>query len=131
MAISDTIADMLTRIRNAKDAKHKYVDVKCSSLNKKIIDVLKEKGYITKYLVNEKKYMIRVFIRYLIRSNESVIKGLKRFSKPGLRKYIGYKEIPYVFSGLGIAILSTPSGVIDGEKARSLKVGGELLCLVW
>lgn len=131
MAISDTIADMLTRIRNAKDAKHKYVDVKCSSLNKKIIDVLKEKGYITKYLVNEKKYKIRVFIRYLIRSNESVIKGLKRFSKPGLRKYIGYKEIPYVFSGLGIAILSTPSGVIDGEKARSLKVGGELLCLVW
>ena len=122
---------MLTRIRNAKDAKHKYVDVKCSSLNKKIIDVLKEKGYITKYLVNEKKYKIRVFIRYLIRSNESVIKGLKRFSKPGLRKYIGYKEIPYVFSGLGIAILSTPSGVIDGEKARSLKVGGELLCLVW
>ena len=131
MAISDTVADMLTRIRNAKDAKHKYVDVKCSSLNKKIIDVLKEKGYITKYLVNEKKYMIRVFIRYMIRSNESVIKGLKRFSKPGLRKYIGYKEIPYVFSGLGIAILSTPSGVIDGEKARSLKVGGELLCLVW
>ena len=131
MAISDTVADMLTRIRNAKDAKHKYVDVKCSSLNKKIIDVLKEKGYITKYLVNEKKYKIRVFIRYLIRSNESVIKGLKRFSKPGLRKYIGYKEIPYVFSGLGIAILSTPSGVIDGEKARSLKVGGELLCLVW
>ncbi len=131
MAISDTIADMLTRIRNAKDAKHKYVDVKCSSLNKKIIDVLKEKGYITKYLVNEKKYKIRVFIKYLIRSNESVIKGLKRFSKPGLRKYIGYKEIPYVFSGLGIAILSTPSGVIDGEKARSLKVGGELLCLVW
>ena len=131
MAISDTIADMLTRIRNAKDAKHKYVDVKCSSLNKKIIDVLKEKGYITKYLVNEKKYKIRVFIRYLIRSNESVIKGLKRFSKPGLRKYIGYKEIPYVFSGLGIAILSTPSVVIDGEKARSLKVGGELLCLVW
>lgn len=131
MAISDTIADMLTRIRNAKDAKHKYVDVKCSSLNKEIIDVLKEKGYITKYLVNEKKYKIRVFIRYLIRSNESVIKGLKRFSKPGLRKYIGYKEIPYVFSGLGIAILSTPSGVIDGEKARSLKVGGELLCLVW
>ena len=131
MAISDTVADMLTRIRNAKDAKHKYVDVKCSSLNKKIIDVLKEKGYITKYLVNQKKYKIRVFIRYMIRSNESVIKGLKRFSKPGLRKYIGYKEIPYVFSGLGIAILSTPSGVIDGEKARSLKVGGELLCLVW
>ena len=131
MAISDTIADMLTRIRNAKDAKHKYVDVKCSSLNKEIIDVLKEKGYITKYLVNQKKYKIRVFIRYMIRSNESVIKGLKRFSKPGLRKYIGYKEIPYVFSGLGIAILSTPSGVIDGEKARSLKVGGELLCLVW
>ena len=131
MAISDTVADMLTRIRNAKDAKHKYVDVKCSSLNKEIIDVLKEKGYITKYLVNQKKYKIRVFIRYMIRSNESVIKGLKRFSKPGLRKYIGYKEIPYVFSGLGIAILSTPSGVIDGEKARSLKVGGELLCLVW
>lgn len=131
MTISDTVADLLTRIRNAKDAKHKYVDVRCSTFNKEIVEVLKEKGYITNYLVNQKKYKIRIFIKYIIKTKEPVIKNLKRVSKPGLRKYIGYKDIPYVFSGLGIAILSTPSGVIHGEKARALKIGGELLCLVW
>ena len=131
MAISDTVADLLTRIRNAKDAKHKYVDVQCSSLNKDIVEILKEKGYINNYIVNQNKYKIRIYIKYILKTKESIIKGLKRASKPGLRKYIGYKDIPYVFSGLGIAILTTPAGVLDGEKARALKVGGELLCLVW
>lgn len=131
MTTSDTVADLLTRIRNAKDAKHKFVDVKLSKLNRSIIDVLKEKGYITSFLLNEKKREIRVFLKYIKNSRNNVIHGLKRVSKPGLRSYIGYQDIPRVFSGLGIAILSTPAGVIEGEKARELKTGGELLCLVW
>ena len=131
MATSDTVADLLTRIRNAKDAKHKYVDVKLSKLNQSIIDVLKEKGYVTSFLVNEKKRQIRIFLKYIKNSRDNVIYGLKRVSKPGLRSYVGYQDIPRVFSGLGIAILSTPAGVIEGEKARELKTGGELLCLVW
>lgn len=131
MTISDTVADLLTRIRNAKDASHKYVDVRNSKLNQSIIDVLKDKGYVLNYLVNEKKYSIRIFLKYNKKSRESVLHGLKRVSKPGIRSYVGYKDIPSVFSGLGIAILSTPSGVVDGERARELKAGGELLCLVW
>ena len=113
------------------DDEHKYVDVCSSKLNQAIIDVLKRKGYVVHYLVNEKKRQIRVFLKYIKNSRESVIHGLKRVSRPGMRSYVGYQNIPRVFSGLGIAILSTPSGVIDGEKARELKTGGELLCLVW
>ncbi|MEM8727442.1 MAG: 30S ribosomal protein S8 [Chlamydiota bacterium] len=131
MATSDTVAELLTRIRNAKDAKHKYVDVRLSKLSQSIIDVLKEKGYVRNFLVNEKKWQIRVFLRYIKNSRESIIHGLKRVSKPGLRSYIGYQDIPRVFSGLGIAILSTSAGVIEGEKARESKTGGELLCLIW
>lgn len=131
MAVTDTVADLLTRIRNAKDAKHKYVDVKFSKLNKNIIAVLQEKGYVNNFLLNEKKHQIRIFLKYIKSTRESVIHGLKRMSKPGLRSYVGHQEIPRVFSGLGIAILSTPSGVLEGEKAREMKAGGELLCLVW
>jgi len=131
MAISDTVADLLTRIRNGKDASHKYVDVRNSKLNRAIIDVLKAKGYVINYLVNDKKHEIRVFLKYINHTRECVLHGLKRVSKPGLRNYVGYQDIPHVYSGLGIAILSTPSGVIDGDKARELKTGGELLCLVW
>lgn len=131
MAISDTVADLLTRMRNAKDAKHKYVDVKFSKLNQSIIDVLKEKGYVSSFLVNEKKREIRIFLKYIKNTRDNVIHGLKRISKPGLRSYVGYKDIPRVFSGLGIAILSTPAGILEGEKARELKTGGEILCHVW
>jgi small subunit ribosomal protein S8 len=131
MAITDTVADLLTRIRNAKDAKHKYVDVKFSKLNQNIIKVLKDKGYVNNFLVNEKKYQIRIFLKYIKNTRDCVIHGLKRMSRPSVRSYVGYQDIPKVFSGLGIAILSTPSGVLDGEKARELKTGGELLCLVW
>lgn len=131
MALSDTVADLLTRIRNAKDAKHKYVDVVFSKMNQAIIDVLKQKGFVNNFLVNEKKYAIRVFLKYEKNSREAVIHGLKRMSRPGIRRYVGYKDIPKVLSGLGTAILSTPSGIIDGEKAREMKIGGELLCLVW
>ena len=131
MAISDTIADLLTRIRNGKDACHKYVDVRYSKLNQSIIDVLKAKGYVAHYIANEKKYQIRVFLKYIKNTRECILHGLKRVSKRGGRIYVGYQDIPRVFSGLGISILSTPSGVVDGEKARELKTGGELLCLVW
>jgi small subunit ribosomal protein S8 len=131
MSVTDTVADLLTRIRNAKNAKHKYVDVRCSKLNKNIIVVLQDKGYVNNFLVNEKKRQIRVFLKYIKDTRNSVIHGLKRMSKPSLRYYVGYQEIPRVFSGLGIAILSTPSGVLDGEKARKMKAGGELLCFVW
>ena len=131
MAITDTVADLLTRIRNAKDAKHKYVDVKLSKFNQSIITIFKENGYISHFLVNEKRREIRVFLKYIKKTRENVIHGLKRMSKPGLRQYIGYKSIPKVFSGLGIAVLSTPAGVIEGEQAKKLKMGGELLCLVW
>lgn len=131
MAITDTVADLLTRIRNAKDAKHKYVDVNFSKLNRNIISVLQEKGYVNNFLVNEDKHQIRVFLKYIKNTRDSVIHGLKRMSKPSLRSYVGYQKIPRVFSGLGIAILSTPSGVLDGDRARKMKAGGELLCLVW
>lgn len=131
MTTSDTVADLLTRIRNAKDAKHKYVDVKFSKLNQAIVNVLKEKGYVNSFLVNEKKRQIRVFLKYIKNTRDNVIHGLKRVSKPGLRSYVGYKDIPRVFSGLGITILSTPAGVLEGEKARELKAGGEVICHVW
>ena len=131
MAHSDTVADLLTRIRNAKTAEHKYVDVRFTKLNKSIIEVLQSKGYVRNFLVNEKAYKMRIFLKYVRGSKRSVIQGLKRMSRPGLRRYIGCDQIPRVFSGLGISILSTPQGVVDGKKARELKVGGELLCLVW
>lgn len=131
MALSDTVADLLTRIRNAKDAKHKYVDVCFSKMNQAIIDVLKERGFVLNFIVNEKKHAIRVFLKYEKKTRQAVIHGLRRVSRPGVRRYVGYKFIPKVLSGLGTAILSTPSGVLHGEKAREMKVGGELLCLVW
>ena len=129
--MNDLVSDLLTRIRNGKNALHKYVDVKSSKLNRAIIDVLKEKGYVVDYLVHETGNQIRVFLKYVSHERRSVLHGLKRMSKPGCRHYVGYRDIPLVFSGLGIAILSTPHGVLDGDKARESKVGGELLCLVW
>lgn len=131
MAFSDPVADLLTRVRNAKSAKHKYVDVRFSRLNQAVVEVLKRKGYVGQFLVNEKKYKIRVFLRYVRKEQKSIIHNLKRVSKPGRRLYVGYREIPNVFSGLGIAILSTPEGVMSSDEARKARVGGELLCLVW
>lgn len=129
--VTDTVADLITRIRNAKDAKHKYVDVANSKLNREIIDTLKKKGYIQNFLVNAAKRKVRVFLKYDLRKRQSIIHGLKRMSKPGLRKYVGVRDIPTVFSGLGSAILSTPKGILDCKTAREERVGGELLFLVW
>ena len=130
MAFNDPIAELLTKIRNAKDAQHRFVDMYHSKVKMKILEILKNQGYIENFLVNEEKHKIRIFLRYT-KTRESVIRGLKRVSTSGLRRYIGYREIPKVFNGMGMAIMSTPHGIVDGETARNLKVGGEIMCTVW
>ncbi len=126
----DPIADLLTRIRNAKLAKHRYVDFRLSGIKLEIVKVLQQQGFVDDYLVNDEKGEARVFLRYMS-GREPVIQGLKRVSSPGLRRYVTYRKIPKVLGGMGTAILSTSQGVLDGETARQKKVGGELLCLVW
>jgi len=130
MSFNDPIAELLTKIRNAKDAKHRYVDMIFSKIKVKILGILKNHGFIENFLVNEDDHKIRVFLKYT-RHRDSVLNGLKRVSRCGLRRYLGYSRIPRVFNGMGIAIMSTPKGVLDGETARNLKVGGEILCTVW
>jgi small subunit ribosomal protein S8 len=130
MALSDPIADLLTRVRNAKEAKHRFVDFRASKIKVAICKLLQEQGFIEKFLVNDEKGQIRIFLKYA-NGRESVLKGLKRISMPSLRKYIGYKCIPKIYGGMGVAILSTSKGLVDGETARKLKVGGELLCYIW
>jgi small subunit ribosomal protein S8 len=130
MSFNDPIAELLTKLRNAKNAQHRFVDLSHSKIKIKILEILRLHGFIENFLVNEEMHKIRVFLRYT-KEREPVLSGLKRESTSGLRRYIGYHEIPRVFNGMGIAIVSTPKGVIDGEAARNLKVGGELLCTVW
>ncbi|MGC1878339.1 MAG: 30S ribosomal protein S8 [Rhabdochlamydiaceae bacterium] len=128
--MNDPIADLLTRIRNAKLARHRFVDFRPSKIKMEIVKVLHEQGFVDKYLVNEEKGQARLFLRYA-EGREPVIKGLNRISSPSLRRYVGYRQIPKKYGGMGVAILSTPGGIIDGETARMKKLGGELLCLVW
>ncbi len=132
MQITDPIADMLTRIRNANSAKHKAVDVPVSNMKKAIAQILLEEGYIKSYdIVDDgKQGMIHIVLKYGA-NNEKVISGLKRISKPGLRVYAGRDELPSVYKGLGIAIVSTSKGVMTDKKARAEKVGGEVLAIVW
>jgi len=130
MSFNDPIAELLTKIRNAKGAQHRFVDLSYSKNKIKILDILKNQGFIENFLVNEDMHKIRIFLRYT-KERGSVVNNLKRISTCGLRRYIGYKDIPRVFNGMGIAILSTPKGILDGETARNLKVGGEILCTVW
>ena len=133
MTMSDPIADMLTRIRNANTAKHDTVDVPSSKMKLAIADILLKEGYIAKYDVLEEGNFktIRITLKYGADKNEKIITGLKRISKPGLRIYAGSQEIPKVLGGLGIAILSTNQGVITDKEARKLHVGGEVLAFVW
>ena len=133
MTMSDPIADMLTRIRNANTAKHDTVDVPSSKMKLAIADILVEEGYIKKYdLIDEGSFKtIRITLKYGADRNEKIISGLKRISKPGLRIYAGKDELPTVLGGLGIAILSTNKGVITDKEARKLQVGGEVLAFVW
>ena len=133
MSMSDPIADMLTRIRNANTAKHDTVDVPASKMKIAIADILVNEGYITKYdLVDDGPFKsIHVTLKYGADKNEKIITGLKRISKPGLRVYVNKDELPKVLGGLGIAILSTNKGVITDREARKLQVGGEVLAFVW
>ena len=132
MHITDPVADMLTRIRNASSAKHETVDVPASNLKKAIAEILLEEGYIKSYSVvdNGNQGMIHITLKYLAKK-QPVISGLRRISKPGLRIYAGAGEIPYVLKGLGIAIISTSKGVMTDKKARELHIGGEVLAFVW
>ncbi len=131
MNISDPIADLLTRIRNSSRAQKRYVDIPLSKIKEQIVSVLKEKGFILDYkVVREDKPFLRVYLRY-DQERAPVIKALKRESKPGIRKYISYKEIPYVLGGMGASVLSTSQGIMEGAEARKRKIGGELLCIAW
>jgi len=133
MTMSDPIADMLTRIRNANIAKHDTVDIPASKMKVAIADILLKEGYIAKYDVVEDGSFktIRVTLKYGADKNEKIITGLKRISKPGLRIYVGRDELPKVLGGLGIAIISTNAGVITDREARKQQVGGEVLAFVW
>ena len=132
MQITDPIADMLTRIRNANSAKHETVDVPASNMKKAIAEILNNEGYIKSYQIIEdgKQGVIRIALKYG-NNKEKVISGLKRFSKPGLRIYACAEELPRVLKGLGIAIVSTSKGVMTDKEARKLNIGGEVLAFVW
>ena len=132
MQISDVIADMLTRIRNANNAKHETVDVPASNLKKSIAEILLNEGYIKAYQLVEdgKQGIIRITLKYAA-GKQKVIHGLRRVSKPGLRIYSNCEDMPKVMNGLGIAIVSTSKGVMTDKKARQANVGGEVLAFVW
>ena len=132
MQISDTIADMLTRIRNANAAKHDSVDIPASNMKKAIAQILVDEGYVKNYQVIEdgKQGVIRIVLKYTA-GKTPVITGLRRVSKPGLRIYTSCEEAPRVMKGLGIAILSTSKGVMTDKEARKQNVGGEVLAFVW
>ncbi len=133
MTMSDPIADMLTRIRNANSAKHDTVDIPSSKMKLAIADILLKEGYIAKYdIVEDGSFKtIRVTLKYGKDKNEKIISGLKRISKPGLRVYADTENLPKVLGGLGVAIISTNQGVITDKQARKLNVGGEVLAFVW
>ena len=132
MQITDPVADMLTRIRNASSAKHETVDVPASNLKKAIAQILLDEGYIKSFELvdNGNQGVLHITLKYMAKK-APVISGLKRVSKPGLRIYAGADEMPHVLKGLGIAIVSTSKGVMTDKKARELHIGGEVLAFVW
>lgn len=131
MAVSDPIGNMLTIIRNAIKVRKESVDVPASKLNEKILGIFKKDGYIedVRFLKDQRQGVLKVFLKYDGRA--SVISGLQRISKPGLKVYVQNDEIPRVLSGLGTAVITTSKGVIDDKEARKLKIGGEVLCYIW
>ena len=133
MHITDPVADMLTRIRNASSAKHDTVDVPASNMKKSIAQILLDEGYIKNFqLIDDgTQGVIRITLKYLQPGKEKAITGLRRVSKPGLRVYAGADELPRVLKGLGIAIVSTSKGVMTDKKAREAHVGGEVLAFIW
>ncbi|MCY0900017.1 MAG: 30S ribosomal protein S8 [Firmicutes bacterium] len=132
MVVTDPIADMLTRIRNANIVYREVVDVPASRMKRALADILKQEGYIRDYELIEdgKQGILRIHLKYGA-NRERVISGLKRISRPGLRVYAGYDELPRVLGGLGIAIISTSRGVMTEKQAREQRIGGEVLCYVW
>ena len=132
MAMTDPIADMLTRIRNANIVRHEIVEIPASNVKREIAEILKREGFIrdAEYIEDTKQGIIRVFLKYGP-NNERVITGLKRISKPGLRVYAKSNEIPKVLGGLGIAIISTSQGVLTDKEARNKQTGGEVLAYIW
>ena len=132
MQITDTIADMLTRIRNANSAKHPTVDVPASNMKKQIAQILVDEGYIKSFRVidDDKQGVIRITLKYT-ENKSQVITGLRRVSKPGLRIYSNSKDMPKVMKGLGIAIVSTSKGIMTDKKAREEHIGGEVLAFIW
>ena len=132
MAMTDPIADFLTRIRNANMVKHESVEVPASKMKRDIAEILKNEGFIrdVEYIDDDKQGIIRVFLKYG-KNNERVISGLRRISKPGLRSYVKADAVPKVLNGLGIAILATSEGVMTDKDARAKKIGGEVIAYVW
>lgn len=130
--MTDPIADYLTRLRNAIQANHRVVEIPASNLKKNITKILFEKGYILNYMFEDKgpQGIIKVALKYDVATKSNAIKKMQRVSKPGLRKYTGYKNMPRVINGLGIAIISTSKGVMTDKEAAELKIGGEVLCYV-
>ena len=132
MSASDPVADMLTKIRNAAQARHEKVDIPVSKLKLEIVKILKTEGYIKNFkkVQEENKSVIRIFLKY-DEANAPVIHGLEKISKPGRRVYSSYKDLPRVYNGYGTVIVSTSSGVTTGKKAAEKMVGGELVCTIW
>lgn len=132
MAISDPVADMLTKIRNASLAKHEKVDVTTSNLKLQIVKILKNEGYIKNFkkVTKDNVNFIRIFLKY-DEKQSPILHGIERISTPGRRVYTGYKQMPRIYNGHGVVIVSTSSGVISGKKATEKMVGGELICSVW
>jgi len=132
MAVSDPIADMLTKVRNASQAKHEKVDISASKMKLQIIKIMKNEGFIKNFKRVSKDDLpyIRVYLKY-DESNAPVLHGLKRISTPGRRVYSGYKDMPRVYNGHGVIVVSSSTGVITGKKAAEAKVGGELICTIW
>lgn len=129
MSHQDPIANMLTMLRNAVISRGRFVDLNLSNIQHEILKVLEKQGFLEHILVDDQKKKMRVFLKY--DGREPLMQGLKRISKPSLRKYIALEKIPRIFGGLGIVVLSTSQGVLDGETAREKGIGGELLCYVW
>lgn len=130
MSLTDPVADLLTRIRNAQAARLRFVDCRFSALKVNIVHILREQGFVENLLVDEERGVMRTFLKYS-KAREPVIQELKRISRPGVRRYLGFHKIPRVRNGLGVAVISTSKGVLDGETARRERLGGELICLVW
>lgn len=130
--MTDPIADMLTRIRNGNDAKHNSVDIPASNIKKELVEILLDEGFINgvEFIEDGKQGVIRVALKYGA-NNEKVISGIRRISKPGLRVYAKHNEIPKVLGGLGIAVISTSTGIVTDKEARKQGVGGEVICYVW